>query len=100
MDHLSTALAGILLPLSMVRPYREVSLFNLTALSVFFPSISLTVAQNEDVVEQFLQENASAGEFLCSVEFLHEQCRFIMVEQSGGHFYRHLRGCSARVSEE
>lgn len=26
-----------------------------------FPLISLTVAQNEDIVEQFLKENASAG---------------------------------------
>jgi len=31
---------------------------------IVFVIISLTVAQNEDVVEQFLKENASAGESL------------------------------------
>lgn len=33
-------------------------------LTLPFLSISLTVAQNEDVVEQFLKENASAGKLL------------------------------------
>lgn len=38
-------------------------------ISNFFFLISLTVAQNEDVVEQFLKENASAGRSFCSRDY-------------------------------
>ncbi|KAB1199445.1 Multisite-specific tRNA:(cytosine-C(5))-methyltransferase trm4b [Morella rubra] len=34
--------------------------------SIIYSTCSLTVAQNEDVVEQFLKENASAGRSFCS----------------------------------
>lgn len=34
---------------------------------IYFPLSSLTVAQNEDVVKQFLEENSSAGKTLSAM---------------------------------
>ena len=57
LQHLQVFTYSILLPMVKTQPWS-------CRLIVFVIVLSLTVAQNEDVVERFLEENASAGKSL------------------------------------